>query len=154
MSVAGGAPAAAFHMGGDEVHMGCWNSSGEIVSFLRKELGRPSRHRADFLALWGFFQRRATAALDAALAAVAADAPADVADVAVGEATEPDNALWDDGASADLFEAPPPPPDERRTLPVILWTSELTSPAIIRQYLDPHRLANLHFPPKNFYHNA
>lgn len=42
------------HMGGDEVHFGCWNSSTEIVDYMYNNgLGRTNE---DFLKLWGDFQ--------------------------------------------------------------------------------------------------
>lgn len=42
-----------FHMGGDEIHLGCWNSSEEVVSWLQ-EHGR-GREEADFMFLWSSF---------------------------------------------------------------------------------------------------
>lgn len=45
------------HMGGDEVHFGCWNSTQEIVDLLYKlGLGRENR---DFLRLWAEYQQSA-----------------------------------------------------------------------------------------------
>lgn len=45
------------HMGGDEVHFGCWNSSNEIVDYMYNNgLGRTTD---DFLKLWGDFQSTA-----------------------------------------------------------------------------------------------
>lgn len=42
------------HMGGDEVHFGCWNATSEIVDYLYNNgLGRTTD---DFLKLWGDFQ--------------------------------------------------------------------------------------------------
>jgi len=43
-----------FHMGGDEVNFGCWNSSQPIIDWLRLH-GKP-RTPAEFQALWGQFQ--------------------------------------------------------------------------------------------------
>lgn len=41
------------HMGGDEVHMGCWNATNEIVDYMYNNgLGRSTE---DFLKLWGDF---------------------------------------------------------------------------------------------------
>lgn len=59
-------PAPFFHLGGDEVHLGCWNSSRVVVDYLARALGRPRRRKEDFIALWGHFQARATQALDLA----------------------------------------------------------------------------------------
>ena len=42
-----------FHMGGDEIHLGCWNSSEDVVSWLQ-EHGR-GREEADFMFLWSSF---------------------------------------------------------------------------------------------------
>lgn len=45
-----------FHMGGDEVHIGCWNSSAEIVAAMTaKGLDRTTKE--GFLQLWADFQR-------------------------------------------------------------------------------------------------
>ncbi|XP_037028823.1 chitooligosaccharidolytic beta-N-acetylglucosaminidase [Bradysia coprophila] len=42
------------HMGGDEVHFGCWNASTEIVDYLYNNgMGRTTD---DFMKLWGDFQ--------------------------------------------------------------------------------------------------
>lgn len=49
--------AETLHMGGDEVHFGCWNSSTEITDYLRRHgLGREEK---DFLGLWAGFQQAA-----------------------------------------------------------------------------------------------
>ncbi|RHY60440.1 hypothetical protein DYB30_012167 [Aphanomyces astaci] len=45
------------HMGGDEVHFGCWNMTDSITD------GMASREPADFIALWGEFQTKAHALL-------------------------------------------------------------------------------------------
>ncbi|RHX98073.1 hypothetical protein DYB36_010891 [Aphanomyces astaci] len=45
------------HMGGDEVHFGCWNMTDSITD------GMASRESADFIALWGEFQTKAHALL-------------------------------------------------------------------------------------------
>ena len=42
-----------FHMGGDEIHLGCWNSSEDVVSWLQ-EHGR-GREEADIMFLWSSF---------------------------------------------------------------------------------------------------
>lgn len=43
------------HMGGDEVHFGCWNSSQEIVTYMSEHgLGREPK---DFLQLWAEFHQ-------------------------------------------------------------------------------------------------
>ncbi|KAF0683653.1 Aste57867_24298 [Aphanomyces stellatus] len=41
-----------FHMGGDEVHVGCWNSSALVTA------GMKSRQKRDFLDLWAAFQQQ------------------------------------------------------------------------------------------------
>lgn len=43
------------HMGGDEVHFGCWNSSEMIVQWLQ-ERGRGTEED-DFMFMWNFFQQ-------------------------------------------------------------------------------------------------
>ncbi|XP_063240349.1 chitooligosaccharidolytic beta-N-acetylglucosaminidase [Bacillus rossius redtenbacheri] len=50
-----------FHMGGDEVNFNCWNSSEQIVSWMRSR--QLSRDEPGFLELWDHFQTRALAAL-------------------------------------------------------------------------------------------
>ena len=42
-----------FHMGGDEIHLGCWNSSEDVVTWLQDH-GR-GRDEADFMFLWSSF---------------------------------------------------------------------------------------------------
>ena len=66
IALAGSGDAPYFHMGGDEVHLGCWNSSRQVVDYLSRALARPKRRKEDFIALWGHFQDRATQALDRA----------------------------------------------------------------------------------------
>lgn len=47
-------PGETMHMGGDEVHFGCWNSTQEIIDLLKSRgLGRETK---DFLQLWAEFQ--------------------------------------------------------------------------------------------------
>jgi len=46
---------SVLHMGGDEVHFGCWNSSDMIVSWL-EERGH-GRMEEDFLFIWDYFQQ-------------------------------------------------------------------------------------------------
>ena len=45
---------ATYHMGGDEVHFGCWNSSDSIVEWLNNE-GK-ERNEEGFMYLWNYFQ--------------------------------------------------------------------------------------------------
>ena len=53
-----------FHMGGDEVHMRCWNETEEILDWLKtKERGDS---KEDFLYLWSYFQNRSLTQLDEA----------------------------------------------------------------------------------------
>lgn len=54
-----------FHMGGDEVHMRCWNETQEIIDWLKNQ-GRPDRNKEDFLRVWKHFQDRALEQLDVA----------------------------------------------------------------------------------------
>ena len=42
-----------FHLGGDEIHLGCWNASEDVVAWLQ-EHGR-GRDEADFMFLWSSF---------------------------------------------------------------------------------------------------
>ncbi|KAF5294923.1 hypothetical protein FQR65_LT10635 [Abscondita terminalis] len=51
-----------FHMGGDEVHLGCWNSTEEIINYLNYH-GR-NRSTEEFLQLWGDYQVNALNAYD------------------------------------------------------------------------------------------
>jgi len=46
---------SVLHMGGDEVHFGCWNSSDMIVSWL-EERGH-GREEEDFLFIWDYYQQ-------------------------------------------------------------------------------------------------
>lgn len=51
-----------FHMGGDEVSIGCWNTSTELQNWLRSnEWGL---EEMDFMRLWGYFQKNALERLD------------------------------------------------------------------------------------------
>lgn len=52
----------AFHMGGDEVYIPCWNSSEEILQYI----GTKNRSEEVFLNLWAEFQSKATQAFDTA----------------------------------------------------------------------------------------
>ncbi|XP_055306307.1 chitooligosaccharidolytic beta-N-acetylglucosaminidase-like [Sitodiplosis mosellana] len=51
-----------FHMGGDEVHEECWNSSKEIQNFMLN-LGLELDSNG-FMDLWGYFQAKAVARMD------------------------------------------------------------------------------------------
>ena len=42
-----------FHLGGDEIHLGCWNSSQHIVDWL-EDRGR-GREESDFMFLWNYY---------------------------------------------------------------------------------------------------
>ncbi|XP_053683247.1 chitooligosaccharidolytic beta-N-acetylglucosaminidase [Sabethes cyaneus] len=54
-----------FHMGGDEVSIGCWNTSVEIQQWMQaKGWGL---NEADFLKLWNYFQTNALERLDKSL---------------------------------------------------------------------------------------
>ncbi|KAJ8911417.1 hypothetical protein NQ315_005950 [Exocentrus adspersus] len=52
-----------FHMGGDEVFIPCWNSSKEILDYIK---GKPTTEET-FLDLWGEFQNKSLRAYDAAV---------------------------------------------------------------------------------------
>ena len=52
------------HLGGEEYHFGCWNSSKEVVDWLA-ERGR-GREEEDFLFLWSHFQNTSNENLDIA----------------------------------------------------------------------------------------
>jgi len=53
-----------FHMGGDEVHMACWNETQEILDWLKTKDRADSKE--DFLYLWSYFQNRSLVELDQA----------------------------------------------------------------------------------------
>lgn len=55
-----------FHMGGDEVHMSCWNETQEVLDWLKNN-GRGNNNE-DFLYLWSYFQNRSLTELDEAYA--------------------------------------------------------------------------------------
>ncbi|KAB0796077.1 hypothetical protein PPYR_10138 [Photinus pyralis] len=59
------ADSGVFHMGGDEVHLGCWNSTDEIVNYLT-QYGR-NRTTEDFLQLWSEYQADALKSYDAVI---------------------------------------------------------------------------------------
>ncbi|XP_050313365.1 chitooligosaccharidolytic beta-N-acetylglucosaminidase [Anthonomus grandis grandis] len=79
-----------FHMGGDEVYTPCWNSTEEIVNYLRG-----NRSEEAFLNLWAEYQEKALNAFDIA--------------------------------------------NHYKNSSVILWTSSLTDPSHIEQYLPKDR---------------
>ncbi|XP_017780356.1 PREDICTED: chitooligosaccharidolytic beta-N-acetylglucosaminidase [Nicrophorus vespilloides] len=54
-----------FHMGGDEVYFPCWNSTPEIVNYMKQQ-GK-GQNKGDLLDLWGEFQENALAAYDSAV---------------------------------------------------------------------------------------
>ncbi|CAH1398779.1 unnamed protein product [Nezara viridula] len=54
-----------FHMGGDEVHLGCWNSSDEIINYMR--LRKYPRTTEGFMQLWTEFHKKALQTWDAAI---------------------------------------------------------------------------------------
>lgn len=51
-----------FHMGGDEVHFGCWNSTESIVEWMQNEQGWGNSEE-DFVKLWTMFQNESLARL-------------------------------------------------------------------------------------------
>ncbi|KAG7295936.1 hypothetical protein JYU34_021024 [Plutella xylostella] len=64
---------ALFHMGGDEVFFSCWNSSQEIVSYM-KDKGY-STDREGFIKLWAEFHSKALQIWDEEYAAAGGKAP-------------------------------------------------------------------------------
>lgn len=96
---------SVLHMGGDEVHFGCWNASAEVVERMgAKGWGRTT---ADFVRLWAEFQESALHEWTEA-----------VADRWLNNGTA--------GAPAEPAKA-------------ILWSSHLTNPDTIAQYLPADR---------------
>ena len=59
---------ASFHLGGDEVHVGCWNSSPSILAWLEEQ--DRDRQEEDFMFLWDHFLQQSTAALARAASAI------------------------------------------------------------------------------------
>ncbi|KAF5297041.1 hypothetical protein FQA39_LY12255 [Lamprigera yunnana] len=51
-----------FHMGGDEVHFGCWNSTEEVINYLNHN--KKNRTIDNFLELWGEYQINALKTYD------------------------------------------------------------------------------------------
>ncbi|KAI4469177.1 beta-hexosaminidase [Holotrichia oblita] len=78
-----------FHMGGDEVSLGCWNSTPSIVSWMEETKGWGTEEE-DFMKLWDVFQSKAL---------------------------ERYNKI------------------SGKEVPIIMWTSTLTKPEYIKQYL-------------------
>lgn len=81
------------HLGGDEVFMACWNSTKEIVDYMKTK--KYNRDTHGFLQLWSEFQEKALA-------------------------------VWDDIT-------------ENRNDSIILWSSELTLPENIEEFLPKER---------------
>lgn len=52
-----------FHMGGDEVSLSCWNSTGTIVSWMKEKHNWTSTE-SDFMKLWNVFQTQAVERLE------------------------------------------------------------------------------------------
>lgn len=96
-------PGEIIHMGGDEVHLGCWNSTETILEEMQKR-GIP-RTAKGFLTLWSEFQQAALTALD--------------------EVTK------------------------NLQTKTILWSSELTDPEHIRNYLPKDRYVIQTWVPKD-----
>lgn len=86
-------PDNVFHMGGDEVFFPCWNSTDEIISYLKNK-GK-GRNTEDFLDLWGYYQSNALKAYDEQ--------------------------------------------SENLNNKIILWSSHLTQPEVIKKYLSKDR---------------
>lgn len=64
---------ATFHVGGDEVHLGCWNSTPSILSWLQAE-GRGTAED-DFMFLWHHFIQQSTMAMKSAAKALGVASP-------------------------------------------------------------------------------
>lgn len=82
-----------FHLGGDEVFINCWNSTGEITDYMKTK--NYDRTHRGFLQLWAEFQWKALN-------------------------------VWDDVTG-------------NRNDSIILWSSELTSPEHIEEFLPKDR---------------
>lgn len=95
-------PGEIVHMGGDEVHIGCWNSTKQIVDEMMRR-GYPLSQKG-FLSLWSEFQQAALNSLD---------------DITKGSHSK-----------------------------TILWSSELTEPEYIRNYLPKDRYIIQTWVPK------
>jgi len=50
----------SFHMGADEVHLGCWNSSSQITEFMENDLRLKDRDEQAFIHLWSDFQKKSS----------------------------------------------------------------------------------------------
>uniref|UniRef100_A0A182NN29 beta-N-acetylhexosaminidase n=1 Tax=Anopheles dirus TaxID=7168 RepID=A0A182NN29_9DIPT len=99
----------AIHMGGDEVYFSCWNDTEEIVNYLKNQ-GR-GQSETDFLHLWSEYQDKVLLLWDNATS------------LAVEKCTN------------ETFE----PNLNQQSSPVILWSSRLTDPSVIRQFLSNKR---------------
>lgn len=64
---------STLHMGGDEVHFGCWNSSDSIIEWLKSE-GR-GRNEEDFMYIWNYFQTESLKRVETASAEVGIPTP-------------------------------------------------------------------------------
>merc|ERR1719334_2612814 len=62
-----------FHMGQDEVHLGCWNSTPSVLAWLQ-DRGRATQEE-DFMFLWEYFLWKATDALAKAASSLGVDMP-------------------------------------------------------------------------------
>ncbi|CAG4947066.1 unnamed protein product [Parnassius apollo] len=87
---------ALFHVGGDEVYLGCWNSSEEIVSYMKNK--GFDTDTEGFIRLWAEFHSKALQ-------------------------------IWDEETMAVGGQQQP----------VLIWSSELTQPERIQNYLDKKR---------------
>ena len=61
------------HLGGEEFHLGCWNSTESIVTWLENR-GR-GRQEEDFLYLWSYFQNQSYSNIVAASQQLGLDSP-------------------------------------------------------------------------------
>ncbi|CAG9855881.1 unnamed protein product [Phyllotreta striolata] len=90
-----------FHLGGDEVSISCWNSTPEILEYLK---GQPLTEKT-YLDLWGRFQRKNLQAYDTAV-----------------------------GHKSSM---------------VVVWTSHLTQPEVIQEYLPNDRYVIQSWEPES-----
>ncbi|XP_053679103.1 chitooligosaccharidolytic beta-N-acetylglucosaminidase [Anopheles nili] len=93
-----------FHMGGDEIFLGCWNSTEEIVSFmLERGMGRSEM---DFLIIWSEYQNKALQLWKNTFYS------------AMQNQSNGNNLIVQNSPS------------------VVLWSSHLTDPSVIRNFLS------------------
>uniref|UniRef100_A0A182QJ60 beta-N-acetylhexosaminidase n=1 Tax=Anopheles farauti TaxID=69004 RepID=A0A182QJ60_9DIPT len=99
----------AIHMGGDEVFVGCWNDTEEIINYMKRQ--GMGQNETDFLNLWSEYQEKVLQ-------------------------------IWDNVTSRAKISSVKTSFEEslnQPSAPVILWSSSLTDPTVIRQFLSNKR---------------